>query len=50
MNVKGNVWSRRPKKKLLDTIEKDLKDTGEWLANVEDRDKWKSRTRMVDQQ
>jgi len=50
--MKMNVERRRergiPKKRLSDTVEGDMRAAGVCVEDDEDRDKWRSRTRVAD--
>lgn len=48
MDVEGRRGRGRPKTRLLDMIESDLRVAGVSVGDMEDRDKWKHRTRVAD--
>jgi len=51
MNVEGKRERERPRKRMLDTIESDMSDmsaAGVCVEYVEDRDNWRSRTRVAE--
>jgi len=48
MNIEKKREREKSKKKWLDTTENDMRAAGVCVGDVEDRDKWSSRTRVTD--
>lgn len=47
-NVEGRKRRGRSKKRWLNTVENDMKAFGVCLEDIENRDEWRFRTRVVD--